>query len=103
MICLKINMQTIKFIYNFMDGVFGTLLGLTIIDYFSVYKSVEFDLKEFITSGAQSIYIIVGLIYFILSGIYRHQTKQEELKEKRMLNRKMQMELDRIEEKLKKN
>lgn len=96
-------MQTIRLIYNFMDGVFGTLLGLTIIDYFSIYKTMDFSIKEFISSGIQSIYIVVGLIYFILSGIYRHQTKQEELKEKRMLNRKMQIEIEKIEEKLKKN
>lgn len=103
MIFLKRNMQTVKLIYNFLDGVFATLWGLAVIDYFAVYKTVEFDIKSLISSGVQSIYIIVGLLYFILSGIYRHQLKQEELKEKRMLNRKMQIEIERIEEKQKKN
>jgi hypothetical protein len=90
-------MQTIKTIFQFIEGVVATFWGLTIIDYFAVPKPINYNLQDIISSGVQSLYIVVGLIYFILNGIYRHQTKQLEREEKRLKNLKLQEEVESME------
>jgi hypothetical protein len=63
-------MQTIKTIFQFIEGVVATFWGLTIIDYFAVPKPINYNLQDIISSGVQSLYIVVGLVYFILNGIF---------------------------------
>lgn len=96
-------MQTLKLIYNYIEAVFATFWGLTVIDFLAIPKTMEFNLQTLISSSVQSIYIVVGLIYFILNGIYRHQSKQLERETKRIQNKRAQLDLDNLEDRRKKN
>lgn len=90
-------MQTIKNVFQFIEGIAATFWGLTVIDYLAIYEPLQFSFKEFLNSSVQSLYIVVGLIYFILNGVYRHQMKQLEREEKRIKNLKLQEELESME------
>lgn len=103
MIILKRDMQTVRSLYKFVEGVFGSLWVLTVLDYFSVIKLLQFTIQETINSVFQSIYIAVGLVYFIANGIYRHQKNTLDREAQAIQNRKNLVEVEMMEYEAKKN
>lgn len=96
-------MQTARVLYNFFEWIATTFWGLAVIKHFVLIESMEYSFREFINSSMQSIYIAVGLIYFIANGIYRHLSKKQDREEKRIRNRILEMELEQLENRRKKN
>lgn len=96
-------MQTVKSIWKFAEGVFGSLWVLTVLDYLSIIKLLQFSLQDTLNSIFQSIYIAAGLVYFILNGIYRHQKNSLDREAQRIQNRKNLVEVEMLEFDSKKN
>ena len=103
MMLLKRDMQTVKAVWKFAEGIFGSLWVLTVLDYFSVVKLLQFTFQDTINSIFQSIYIAVGLVYFIANGIYRHQKNALDREAQAIQNRKNLVEVEMMEYEAKKN
>lgn len=96
-------MQTLKVVYNWLEGIFGAFWIASILDYFSILNVLQFTFQETFNSMLNSLFIAFGLVFFILGGWYKHSIKQEEIKSKKIANKKAQLELDRLEQSRKKN
>jgi len=96
-------MQKVKAIWKFTEGFFGSLWVLTLLDYFSIIKLLQFTLQDTLNSIFQSIYIAVGLVYFIANGVYRHQKNTLDREAQAIQNRKNLVEVEMMEFDAKKN
>lgn len=96
-------MQTVKSLWKFVDGFFGSIWVLTVLDYFSIIKLLQFTLQEALNSIFQSIYIAVGLVYFVMNGIYKHQKNTLDREAQSIQNRKNLVEVEMMEYDAKKN
>ena len=97
------NMQTIRIVFNIVEAIMTAFWGLVTISFFTITPEMKFNAQELISSWSQSLYIVIGIVYFVMNGVYRHQNKQLERDKKKLENRRMQMDLDRIENNRKKN
>lgn len=96
-------MQTVRAVWKFAEGIFGSLWVLTVLDYFSIIKLLQFTLQDTLNSIFQSIYIAVGVVYFIANGVYRHQKNTLDREAQRIQNRKELVQVEMMEFEAKKN
>lgn len=80
-------MALIKYIFKFVDWSFGMYLGITAIDFFKDYAQNDFSITDVVDARLKLVYMIVGLIYFILRGIHEIKMRKLDREEKRLRNK----------------
>lgn len=97
MIYLRNDMPTIRALFQFLDWVAATFLGLTILDLFVFVQDNILDFSNVKGTPFQYIYILVGLGYFILNGYNNYMSKKIEREHQRLENEKLKEEIEAME------
>lgn len=75
------KMGSIKFVYSLINGLFGAIWGLTVIDLFAILFSGQDSPVYWLDTGVKLIMAVAGAIYFIAKGIIElpHKNKMQKL------------------------
>lgn len=96
-------MQTLKTTYDWLTNIFGAYWIVSLFDTLSITNLLQFSLQEMFNSFLHSLFMAFGVLFFALGGWYKHKIKNEEIKAKRIANKRAEMELDNYEHRRKKN
>lgn len=86
-----------KLFFQGIDYLFATFLGITILDLLNFIRVDLVDWMQAVDISVQYIYIIIGLVYFILKGIHNFKMNILERREKEIENLKKLEELEGME------
>ena len=83
-------MVTIKLAFSMINKLFAGLLGLTVIDLLAVF---DFDFLNNIDSSIKTIFVVLGLIFYILAIPHKLKMQSYRQREKQLDIQRKEMEL----------
>lgn len=87
-------MATIKYLFKFLDTTFAVFIGVNFIDFFSQDTSTLDNSFDAVDDKIKIIMAIAGTLYYVVNGIHKYHMNKLYREEKKLLNKKLEEELD---------
>ena len=83
-----------KYIFRFFDTTFGLLIGVNMIDMFTENGLKVTDVIQLIDAKVKILMAVIGLIYYIISGVHKWHMNKLEREEKKLRNKMLKDDLE---------